>query len=94
MNGPDWFQERWGIRNPDGSMATTWQGQVWIWETKEEAERAVGYFKAAAAKLGVADWQGVIVRQLCTPWIGESDNSDGLVEELSAWLSRQTGGEA
>jgi hypothetical protein len=94
VNGPDWFQERWGIRNPDGTMATTWQGQVWMWETKEEAERFVDYFKAAAGRLGVADWQGVIVRQLSTPWIGESDNADGLVEELSACLSRKTGGEA
>lgn len=91
MTEHDWFQTRWGIRNPDGTMATTWQGQTWMWPSREEAERAMEYFAAAAAKLGCPDWRGVIVRQLCTPWIGEADNADSLVAELSAWLAKQTG---
>jgi len=93
MNQHDWFETRWGIRLPDGTMATTWQGQIWSWDSRENAERAMEYFKAYSAKLGVADWNGEIVRQLCTPWISDSDDAGQLVEELSAWLARETGGQ-
>lgn len=90
----DWLLTRWGIRNPDHTMATTWQGQTWIWDNRDDAERALGYFRAAAEKLGVTDWRGTIVRQLCTPWLSEHDNTDQLVDELTRWLEQQIGGEA
>lgn len=88
-----WLQTRYGIRLPDGSMATSMSGQVWSWPDMSDAEKAVGYFRDASARLGHADWQGEIVRQLSTPWIGVHDNADTLIEELSAWLTEQTGGE-
>lgn len=93
MNEHDWFTVRYGIRLPGGKMATTIHGQVWMWDTVEEAERAVGYFRTYAERqLGINDWTGEIVRQLCTPWISPDDNADLMVKELSAWLERQTGG--
>ena len=92
MSDHDWFITRWGIRLPDGTMATTMQGQVWAWQNREDAERAAEYFKVYAAKIGISDWQGEIVRQLCTPWISEADNAEAMLEELSSWLARETGG--
>lgn len=92
MNEHDWFQTRWGIRLPDGNMAATALGPLWIWNTREEAERAMGYFRIHAERLGLHDWRGEIVRQLCTPWISEDDNAELLVAELSRWLERETGG--
>ena len=94
MNEHDWFITRYGIRLPDGNMAMTMQGQPWMWENLEDAERAIGYFRTNAEKLGVGEWHGEIVRQLATPWIGQADNADLMVQELSAWLERQVGGQA
>lgn len=93
MTGPEnWFDTHWGIRLPNGQMAKTLTGQAWAWPTREDAERALGFFRSYAAQLGVSDWSGEIVRQLATPWIGESDNAELLVAELSRWLEQQTGG--
>lgn len=86
-----WLQTRYGVRLPDGSMATSAQGQVWSWTDIADAERAIGYFRSASERLGHEQWDGEIVRQLCTPWIGERDNADTLIAELSAWLSQQIG---
>ena len=36
MNAHDWFQTRYGIRLPDGTMATTMQGQPWMWDNLED----------------------------------------------------------
>lgn len=94
MTDPDWLITRWGIRNPDYTMATTWQGQVWMWDSRDDAERAMGYFRAAAEKLGVTGWEGTIVRQLCTPWLGENETPGRMVDELTRWLEQQIGGEA
>lgn len=88
-----WLQTRYGIRLPDGSMATSMQGQVWSWPDIADAERAIGYFRSASERLGHDDWDGEIVRQLCTPWIGPRDNADALIEELSTWLAQQVGGD-
>jgi hypothetical protein len=86
------FETRYAIRLPDGSLAMSPYDAPWMWSNRETAERAIGYFRHSAQKIGVAQWEGEIVRQLCTPWIGEHDNADHLITELTAWLARETGG--
>jgi hypothetical protein len=87
----EWFQTRYAIRLPDGTLALGPAGTPWMWSDRSGAERAIGYFNYNARKLGVEEWNGEIVRQLCTPWIGENDNAATLVKDLSDWLAQQTG---
>ena len=88
-----WFQTRYAIRLPDGKLAfSDVTNSPWMWDTRDQAERAIGYFKHNAAKIGVAEWHGEIVRQFCTPWVGETDSAKNLIAELSAWLEQQIGG--
>ena len=87
-----WFSTRYGIRLPDGTMAISPLGMPWTWEDREMAERAIAYFQYNAQRLGVTEWRGEIVRQFCTPWIGDRDNADILIRDLSEWLARETGG--
>jgi hypothetical protein len=87
------FETRYAIRLPNGKLAfCDITSSPWIWDSRELAEKSIGYFKHNAEKIGVSQWEGEIVRQLCTPWIGEKDNADHLITELSAWLARETGG--
>lgn len=92
----DAFTVRWAIRLPDGKVAGAVTGGLYMWASREEAERALGYFEIHAEKLGVTGWRGEIVRQLCTPWVGECDDvrAAEFLDELTAWLEEQTGGEA
>ena len=90
----DAFSVRWAIRLPDGNVATAITGAPYMWASQEDAERALGYFKLHAEKLGVHNWRGEIVRQLCTPWVSECDDvrAAEFVDELTEWLEEQTGG--
>ena len=88
-----WFITRYGIRLPDGTMAMSPLGIPWMSEDRENAERAISYFEHNARRLGISEWRGEIVRQLCTPWIGDRDNAKTLVKDLSDWLAQETGGE-
>lgn len=92
----DAFTVRYAIRLPDGNVATAITGAPYMWNTAEEAERALGYFQTHAEKLGVTGWRGEIVRQLCTPWVGECSDirAAEFMDELTAWLEEQTGGDA
>lgn len=89
----DWFQTRYAVRLPDGQVAKTVTGAEWIWDSAEDADRACAYFKAHVEQLGVHDWHGEVVRQLCTPWIGQHGMWSALsLAELARWLEEQTGG--
>lgn len=91
MSIPPGYTVHYGIELPDGTMAMSPYGAPWLWDDIEAAERALGYFRYTSGRLGIADWTGRIKRRLCSPWIGELDSADGLIEELSAWLERETG---
>jgi hypothetical protein len=41
--------------------------------------------------MGMPNWSGEIVRQYCTPWLADTDSGERLVDELTAWLVRETG---
>jgi hypothetical protein len=86
------FQTRYAIRLPDGNLAMAPHDAPWMWDNRDTAQRAIGYFRQSAKKIGVNDWEGEIVRQLCTPWIGDDDNAVHLMQELTDWLARETGG--
>ena len=88
-----WFQVRWAIRLPNGLLAKGPYGP-WMWETEDAATQAIESIQRSADSIGVGEWRGEIVRQMCTPWIGKKDNAADLIGELSAWLERQIGGEA
>lgn len=87
------YQIRYGIRLPDGSLAQSPYGQPWSWPDRETAERAIGYFRAGAERVGVHDWSGEIVRQLCSPWVGECDHARAqeFVDAITEWLEQQAG---
>lgn len=86
------FEIRYAVRLPDGNLARTLQGQPWIWDSRDDAERAIRYFADYSERLGVTGWHGEVVKQLCTPWVGELDNVDHLLDELNDWLEQQIGG--
>ena len=92
MSDPDGYTRRYSIRLPDGTIARSALGQPWMWDDADDAERALGYFRVNAERMGVPDWEGSVVQQLCTPWIGLHDNASQLVAELSAWLEQQIAG--
>jgi hypothetical protein len=58
------------------------------------AERHLAHHKEMAAQLGVSDWAGEVVSQLCTPFVGARDTGAHLVADLQRWLETQTGGAA
>lgn len=93
MTEPTGYLERFAIRLPCGELAQSPYGQAWMWDERAKAERAIAYFRAGAQRIGVTDWNGEIVRQLCTPWLGDNDRADHLIEELTRWLERETGGQ-
>lgn len=93
MTEPTWYQQRYAIRLPDGNLAISPFGEPWNWEDRAKAERAIEYFRLGAERVGVHDWNGEIVRQLCTPWIGDRDRYDHLIDELNRWLDREIGGQ-
>lgn len=91
IDADNWFQTNWSIRLPNGALVKTMTGQTWVWQDREDAEKALVCFKAYADQLGVDAWAAEVVRQLATPWIGENDTAELLVHELSQWLDRETG---
>jgi hypothetical protein len=85
------YATRWAIRLPNGRLAMANLALEWSWASREEAEQAIGYFRFNAERMGISDWNGEIVRQYCTPWLGDNDNGEHLVDELTEWLVRETG---
>ena len=94
MTDEDVFHVRYAVRLPNGKLAAAVTGVPWMWSNREAAETAMGYFHEHAAKLGVTGWSGEIVRQLCTPWVGDCDDlrAAQFVDQLTDWLEKQTGG--
>lgn len=91
-DNPNEFSTRWGIRTPDGSMfKSPYSGAVVTWNDRERADEILDQLRTQATFMGVTDYKGTVVRQLCTPFVGDDDNVDRLIDELSAWLSQQTG---
>ena len=93
MTDHDMFHIRYAVRLPDGKLAAAVTGIPWMWADRDAAEKAREHFADVAYKLGVDDWNGEIVRQLCTPWVGESDNihAQRFVDQLTDWLRKETG---
>lgn len=60
------------------------------WDTRKEAENALKEIRRKAAELGVGDWCGVIVQQLCTPFTLH-DPAEHFADEVQDWLN---GGDA
>lgn len=87
------FVERYAVRMPDGTLAKMGCHEF-AFSDRAMAEQALVNMKLAAAQIGIHDWSGEIVRQLCTPWIGDRDNAEHLVADLQRWLETQTGGAA
>lgn len=91
-DNPNEFSTRWGIRMPDGSMfKSPYSGAVVTWNDRERAEEILEQLRTQSAFIGVTDYKGCVVRQLCTPFVSDTDNVDHLMDQLSAWLTQQTG---
>ncbi|SRX93595.1 hypothetical protein MSP7336_01834 [Mycobacterium shimoidei] len=56
-----------------------------IFDTLEEAEKKLAEIRAAAAKVGVINWGGTIVRQLCTPFTA-GDIGKEFANQVAEWL--------
>lgn len=94
MSDHDIFHLRYAVRLPDGKLAAAVTGVPWMWADRDAAERAREHFRDVAYKLGVPGWSGEIVRQLCTPWVGDCDDlrAAQFVDQLTEWLKNETGG--
>jgi hypothetical protein len=56
------------------------------WDTREEADSALRHLRERAAELGVVDWLGVVVQQLCTPFTLH-DPAEHFAEEVQQWMN-------
>ena len=55
------------------------------WDSREDAERALADIKRKAAEIGIGEWLGVIVQQLCTPFTMH-DPAEHFADEVQQWL--------
>lgn len=86
------FELQYAIQMPDGTIMKQ-NGNVGaplLWETRDEAESYMQQLTASMGRYGV-NWQGRIVWQYMTPFVGDGDPSAHLIEELSRWLKTQGG---
>lgn len=90
---PPGFVERFAIRLPDGTIARYGCHEI-LFLDRATAERQLDHCREAAAHLGVHGWPGEVVRQLCTPFVGDRDTGEHLVADLQRWLDTHTGGGA
>ena len=47
------YATRWAIRLPDGRLAMSSVGQAWMWDNRQTAEQAIGYFQHNAERMGI-----------------------------------------
>lgn len=59
-----------------------------IWDTHEDAERALHYLRAEADRLGVHNWLGTIVQRICSPFTTD-DPGQHFAADLEEWLRHQ-----
>jgi len=86
------FTLQFAIRLPDGNLwLSPLSGAVVTWSDRPGAEHVLEQLKIQAASIGLG-FLGTIVYRYCTPFIDETANGSGLVDELTAWLQRETGG--
>lgn len=90
---PAGFIERFAIRLPDGTIARYGCHEI-LFPDRTAAEHQLDHLKDTAAQLGVHGWAGEVVRQLCTPFVGDRDTGAQLVADLQRWLDTHTGGAA
>jgi hypothetical protein len=57
------------------------------WDTRAEAESALVEIREKAAEIGIGDWLGVIVTQLCTPFTFH-DPAEHFAAEVQDWLDQ------
>jgi len=55
------------------------------WDTREAADSAPKAFREKAAELGIGDWLGVVVQQLCTPFTLH-DPAEHFADEVQQWM--------
>lgn len=83
---------QYGIRLPDGNMwRSPLSGAEVTWTERGGAEHVLEHLRTHAASMGMV-FGGTVVRRYCTPFIDETDDGARLVEELTAWMRRETGG--
>lgn len=55
------------------------------WDTREQADNALRNIRKQAAELGIGEWLGVVVQQLCTPFTMH-DPAEHFADEVQQWL--------
>lgn len=84
------------MRMPDSSslfgniFGPTWYSDDTVrpprtWDTREAAESALNEIRKRAADLGIGDWLGVVVQQLCTPFTLH-DPAEHFADEVQQWM--------
>lgn len=56
------------------------------WDSREAADQALDGIRKQAAELGVFNWLGVAVQQLCTPFTLH-DPAEHFADEIQQWLA-------
>lgn len=76
-----------GVQLPDGTYAKSDPGQQHplLWGERQYAEDYAEQLREAAKSLGLT-WTGRVVRQYCTPFIGDGDDAQELLAELDEWM--------
>ena len=79
------------VQLPDGTYAkeTPAHEHPLLWGERQHAEFYAEQLREAARSIGL-EWNGRIVRQYCTPFVGDGDDAEQLLAELDSWLREQT----
>lgn len=86
------FTTEYAVRLPDGQLACPPEGNPWLWDAREGADRALDSLRRSAAAMGIHEYSGAVVHRLCTQFVdADSSHSKQLVDELSQWLKTQGG---
>lgn len=96
MSTDNGFVTVYTIRLPDGQfLRNPFSGSNLVtFSDFLHADSVLDGLKAQAAAMGITDYRGEIVRAYRTPFIGVNDNASHMIDQLSAWLAKQTGGGA
>lgn len=93
MSSGEVYATQFAIRLPDGNLyLSPMSGAVVTWSERAGAEYVMEQLRAHATHIGAGTWDAQIVYRYCTPFVCEGDDAGRLVDELTAWLQRETGG--